>query len=328
MEVIVGLHNIRPRHRDCVLTIGNFDGVHEGHKMLLDHLIAKGRELGVPSMLLTFEPTPREFFRGGVVPARLTRFHEKITLLMRTGLDRVLCLPFNERTANTPAEWVVEELLTKMLGIRHMVVGDDFRFGKGAQGDYAMLKAAGDRHGFGVAHMATLALAHERVSSTRIREALAAADFELAERLLGHPYFIMGRVVYGRQLGRQLGVPTVNIPLHRYRAALEGVYAVTVSGLDRDYAGVANIGVRPTVQGKEPLLEVHLFDFQGDLYGKRLSVVFRHKIRDERTFPGLEALKAQIQLDIEAARHWLDAHSLPAGAARELPAHDPVGAAS
>jgi riboflavin kinase/FMN adenylyltransferase len=311
MEVIVGLHNIRPQHRGCVLTIGNFDGVHCGHKMLLDHLIAKARELGVPSLLLTFEPTPREYFRGGVVPARLTRFHEKITLLRRTELDRVLCLPFNERTANTPAEWVIDELLTKMLGIRYIVVGDDFRFGKGAQGDYAMLQAAGDRYGFGVTHMGTLTLDHERVSSTRIREVLAAGDFDVAERLLGHAYFIIGRVVYGRQIGRQLGVPTANIPLHRYRAALEGVYAVTVSGLDREYAGVANIGVRPTVQGKEPLLEVHLFDFQGDLYGKRLTVVFRHKIRDERAFPGLDALKAQIQVDIASARSWLAEHGLP-----------------
>jgi len=311
MEVIRGLHNIRPSHRGCVLTIGNFDGVHYGHKMLLDHLTAKGRELEQPSMLLTFEPTPREFFRGGVVPARLTRFREKITLLMQTGLDRVLCLPFNEQTANTPAEWVVEELLTRMLGIRYLVVGDDFRFGKGAQGDYAMLQAAGDRYGFGVTHMGTLTFEHERVSSTRVREVLAAGDFALAERLLGHPYFIMGHVVYGRQLGRQLGIPTANIPLHRYRAALEGVYAVTVQGLDREYDGVANIGIRPTVAGKEPLLEVHLFDYAGDLYGQRLTVVFRQKIRDERAFPDLEALKTQIGADIRAARTWLADRRLP-----------------
>jgi riboflavin kinase/FMN adenylyltransferase len=309
MEVIVGLHNIKPRQQGCVLTIGNFDGVHYGHKMLLDHLIAKGRELALPSMLLTFEPTPREFFRGDAVPARLTRFREKITLLMQTELDSVLCLPFNEKTANRPAEWIIEELLKKMLGIRYLVVGDDFRFGKGAQGDYAMLKAAGDRLGFGVTHMGTLTFDHERVSSSRIREVLAAGDFKLAERLLGHAYFIMGRVIYGRQLGRQLGVPTANIPLHRYRAALEGVYAVTVAGLERDYTGVANIGIRPTVQGKEPLLEVHLFDFDGDLYGKRLTVVFRKKIRDEQTFSGLDALKAQIEQDMTTAKAWFAAHA-------------------
>jgi len=291
MEIIVGLHNLQPRHKGCVLTIGNFDGVHYGHQMLLDHLVAKSSELAAPSMLLTFEPTPREYFRGGIVPARLTRFREKITLLQKTELDRVLCLPFNERTANTPAEWVIEELLNRLLGVRYVVVGDDFHFGKGAQGDYDMLKSAGDRYGFGVTLMGTLAVDHERVSSSRIREVLWDGDFALAERLLGHPYFIMGRVIYGRQLGRQLGVPTANIPLHRYRAALEGVYAVTISGLDRLYHGVANIGIRPTVDGKEPLLEVHIFDFEGDIYGELLTVEFKRKIRDERTFDGLEALK-------------------------------------
>jgi riboflavin kinase / FMN adenylyltransferase len=304
MDVIIGLRNVKPRHTGCALTIGNFDGVHYGHRMLLDHLTAKSRELDAPSMLLTFEPTPREYFRGGVVPARLTRFREKITLLKETDLDCVLCLPFNERTANTPAEWVVDELLANILRVKYLVVGDDFRFGKGARGDYAMLKSAGDRYHFGVSHMGTLTYDHERVSSSRIRDVLAAGDFALAEQLLGHPYFIMGRVVYGRQLGRELGVPTANIPLHRYRAALEGVYAVSVQGLDREYAGIANIGIRPTLGGREPLLEVHLFDFQGDLYGQLLTVVFRHKIRDERAFPGLDALRAQIHEDIRTARTW------------------------
>ena len=306
MEVIVGLHNLKSRHLGCVLTIGNFDGVHYGHKMLLDHLVAKSDELDAPSMLLTFEPTPREYFRGDAVPARLTRFREKITLLQQTELDRVLCLPFDDRTANTPAEWVIEELLDRMLGVRYVVVGDDFRFGKGARGDYDMLKRAGDRYGFGVSLMGTLTFDHERVSSSRIREVLSAGDFPLAERLLGHPYFIMGHVIYGRQLGRQLGVPTANIPLHRYRAALEGVYAVTVSGLDRPYYGIANIGIRPTVDGKEPLLEVHLFDFEGDIYGQLLTVEFKLKIRDERTFDGLDALKTQIEKDIATAREWFD----------------------
>lgn len=306
MEVIVGLHNLKPRHKGCVLTIGSFDGVHYGHQMLLDHLVAKSEELDAPSMLLTFEPTPREYFRGDAVPARLTRFREKITLLQRTRLDRVLCLPFNERTSNTSAEWVIEELLTERLGVRYLVVGDDFRFGQGARGDYAMLKAAGDRYGFGVSHMGTLTYEHQRVSSTRIREALWAGDLDLAERLLGHRYFIMGRVVYGRQLGRQLGIPTANIKLQRYRAALQGVFAVTVKGLDRDYQGIANIGVRPTVDGKEPLLEVHLFDFSGNLYGTLLTVEFNTKIREERTFDGLDALKAQIETDIRQVKEWFN----------------------
>jgi riboflavin kinase/FMN adenylyltransferase len=258
-------------------------------------------------MLLTFEPLPREYFAGATVPARLTRFREKITLLQETGLDRVLCLPFNKRTRNTSAEWVVEHLLREILGIRYIVVGDDFHFGKNQAGNYAMLKAAGDRYGFGVSHMGTLILEHGRVSSSRIRDLLGQGDFALAEKLLGHRYFIMGRVVYGRQLGRQLGVPTANIRLQRYRSALEGVFAVRVRGLDREYDGIANVGIRPTVDGKEPLLEVHLFDFSDDIYGRLLTVEFVRKIRDERTFADLEALKTQIHADIGIARGWLAA---------------------
>jgi riboflavin kinase / FMN adenylyltransferase len=304
MEVVVGLHNLKPRHAGCVLTIGSFDGVHRGHQRLLAHLVEKGLDLGAPTMLLTFEPTPREYFRGDMVPARLTRFREKITLLEKTELDRVLMLPFNERTANTPAEWIVEELLVRRLGVRHLMVGDDFRFGRGAQGDHRMLVEAGRRHGFAVGRMDTVTIGGTRVSSTRVREALRNGDLDEAETLLGHPYFMMGRVVYGRRLGRQLGVPTANIRLQRYRTPLQGVFAVSVSGLDRIYEGVANVGVRPTVDGKEPLLEVHLFDFSDDIYGRLLTVEFKHKIRDEQTFDGLDSLKAQIERDIVTTREW------------------------
>ncbi|MDA1073992.1 MAG: bifunctional riboflavin kinase/FAD synthetase [Proteobacteria bacterium] len=306
MEVIVGLHNVKPRHKGAVITFGNFDGVHHGHQMLLAHLSAKARELDAPSMLVTFEPQPAEFLNRekSPVPARLTRFREKICLLTKTDLTRVLCLSFNERTRILPAEWVVDEFLHKRLTARYVVVGDDFRFGEGAKGDYTMLKEAGDRLGFEVSHMGTLTFDHERVSSTRIRTVLAAGDFSEAAKMLGHEYFIMGRVIYGRQLGRQLGVPTANIPLQRYRAALEGVYAVRVDGLDKPYQGIANIGVRPTVDGKKPLLEVHLFDFSQDIYGKLLTVTFEHKIRNERTFESLDALKERIAEDIVIARNW------------------------
>ncbi len=304
MEVIHGTYSIQPRHKGCVLTVGNFDGVHHGHRKLLDHLFAKAQELDVPSMLLTFEPQPREFFAGTKVPARLTRFREKITLLRQTALDRVLCLPFNDRTRNISAEWIVDVLFHELLGIKYIVVGDDFHFGRDQLGDYEMLQAAGDRHGFGVSHVGTLEFDHQRISSSRIRKVLGEGNFELAEKLLGRPYFIMGRVVYGRQLGRQLGSPTANIRLQRYRAALEGVYAVRVQvrGSEQQYTGIANIGIRPTVDGKEPLLEVHLFDFEGNLYGQLLTVQFVKKIRDERTFDGLEPLKAQIHADIEEVR--------------------------
>ncbi len=316
MEIIRGLHNIRPEHRGCVATIGNFDGVHRGHQMMLEQLIAKADEYAVASLLITFEPLPREYFQRGELPPRLTRFREKITLLSQTRIDRVLCIPFNKELSQIPAESIVDDLLVKRLGVHYILVGDDFRFGNGAAGDYALLKRKGDGgdgrdgqkgKGFGVGEMQTLEVAGGRVSSTRVREALGVGDFERARELLGYSYFIMGRVVYGRQLGRQLGVPTANIRLQRYKAALEGVYAVRVSGLDRDYTGIANIGVRPTVEGKEPLLEVHIFDFTGDIYGQLLSVTFCCKLRDEQKFDGLDALKTQIHADMEQARDWFEA---------------------
>jgi len=310
MEVIRGIYNVQPRHRGCVATVGNFDGVHHGHQMLLAHLIAKSEELGVPSVLITFEPQPREFFRGASVPARLTRFREKITLLQQSGIDRVLCLPFNEAMAKVEAHTVIENFLVKSLGVRYLVVGDDFRFGQGAIGDYAMLKAAGDKYGFGVSHLGTMTFEHERVSSSRIRDLLREGKLEAAERLLGHPYFIMGRVVYGRQLGRQLGTPTANIQLRRYHSALSGVFAVEVKRDNQFFQGVANIGVRPTIEGKEPLLEVYLFDWDGDLYGQLLTVTFRYKLREEQKFAGLDALKDQIKLDKEQALKCLEASGL------------------
>lgn len=320
MEIIRGLHNIRDRHANCVATIGNFDGVHHGHQMLLAHLKAKSEELGAPSLLITFEPQPREFFsaarraraeasEGGhtqgparTVPARLTRFREKVHVLRGTGIDRVLCIPFNDRTRLIPAAEVVERFLVAMLGVRYLVVGDDFQFGRDREGDYAMLKEAGDRLGFGVSHMGTLTFDHERVSSTRIREALKEGDFGLAERLLGRPYSMMGRVVYGLQIGRTIGVPTANIRLQRDQTPLEGIFAVTVDGLGPTRQGAASIGVRPTVDGKEPLLEVHLLDFDEDIYGRLLTVTLRWKIREERRFPTLHAMKEEIERDIEKTR--------------------------
>lgn len=305
MEIVRGMHNLRPRHRGCVVTIGNFDGVHHGHQVLLSHVVAKGKELGVPSAVVTFEPMPREFFRGTTRPVRLTRFREKIMLLCQSGVDRVICLPFNEQLVNVTAQTVIDGFLVDSLEIRYIVVGDDFRFGRGAEGDYVMLQDAGRQHGFEVSHLGTLLVDHDRVSSSRIREALGAADFELAEKLLGHSYFIMGRVVYGRQLGRELGSPTANIRLQRYRAALDGVYAVEVEGAGpKRRLGIANIGVRPTVDGREPLLEVHIFDFDEDIYGELLTVTFRHKIRDEHHFESLDALKTQIGRDIVVVKAW------------------------
>ena len=314
MEIIRGMHNLRSMHRGCVVTMGNFDGVHHGHQMVIAHLNAKRDELGVPSTLITFEPLPREFFQGTSKPGRLTRFREKMLLLRRAGLDRVLLLPFNERTAKIEAREVIEDFFVRGLDVRYVVMGDDSHFGRDRVGDYNMLCEAGAQFGFGVSHMGTLMSGKERISSSLIRAALAEGDFPTAEKLLGRRYFIMGRVGYGRQLGRQLGVPTANIRLRRYRAALAGVFAVEVE-LDREnYIGVANIGVRPTVGGKEPLLEVHVFDYAGDAYGKHMTVTFRHKIRPEQTFPSLDALKVQIANDSAQAHEWFNHHGVESDA--------------
>ena len=304
MEIIRGMHNIRPRHVGCVATIGTFDGIHHGHQVLLAHLKAKSGELGAPSLLVTFEPQPREYFQRAPVPARLTRFREKVHLLRAAGIDRVLCIPFNERTRLIPATVVVEEFLVRMLGVRYVVAGDDFQFGKDREGDYALLKEAGDRFGFGVSHIGTLTFDHSRVSSTRIREALQDGNFALAEKLLGRPYSMMGRVVYGKQIGRSIGVPTANIRLQRYKAALNGVFAATVDGLGPTRLGAASIGVRPTVDGREPLLEVHVLDFDEECYGRLLTVTMRRRIRSERWFPSLQAMKAEIERDIEETRAY------------------------
>lgn len=305
MEIIRGAHNIQPRHRGCVVTIGNFDGVHRGHQRLLQGLAHYAQKFDVPATLITFEPQPREFFGASQVPPRLTRLREKVHLFEQNGLDRLVLLPFNDRTASTPAKWVADDLMHQMLGAKHVVVGDDFRFGRDREGSFAYLQEAGQRLGYAVSDTQSLLVGGDRVSSTLIREVLQRGDFITATEMLGHEYFIMGHVVYGRQLGRQLGVPTANIRLQRYKAALEGVYCVEVDGIDGSRrSGVANIGVRPTVDGKEPLLEVHVFDFQGDLYNQLLTVTFKHKLRDERAFDGIDALKAQIEKDMQDAVKW------------------------
>ena len=315
MEIINGIHNIGPGHHGNVVTMGNFDGVHLGHQKILSTLQQRGAAMGVPSALITFEPQPREFFAGSEVPPRLTRLREKVEVLRATGLDRLVLLPFNERTARTRPEWITGELFHQMLGAKHVIVGDDFRFGRDRSGNYEMIESVGEGLGYSVSRMETIEHLGERVSSTRVRETLSAGNFDLATALLGHEYFIMGRVVYGRQLGRQLGVPTANIRLQRYKAALEGVYCVSVEGISREtdsskesaselLNGIANIGVRPTVDGKEPLLEVHVFDYAGNLYNKLLTIRFKRKLRDEQTFDGIDALKVQIDKDIAEARDW------------------------
>lgn len=299
MELIRGLHNLREKHRGCVATIGNFDGVHLGHRKVLAQVKAKADELNLPSIVITFEPQPREFFAGNEAPPRLTRFSEKHRLLAAEGIDRHLCLTFNERLRAMTAEGFVEELLLRGLAVEHFVVGDDFRFGCDRSGDYNMLRRAGEKHGFSVVNTETFISADERVSSSRIRDALERNELEKANGLLGRPYTVSGRVMHGQQLGRQLGVPTANVRMHRFPCPLKGVYAVEVTGAGLKQQGVCNVGLRPTVCGQQPVLEAHLFNFDKDIYGQLLTVEFKKFIRNEKKFDGLEQLKQQIFADID-----------------------------
>lgn len=294
-----------------VLAIGNFDGVHLGHRALLARLVTKACDLGLPPSVMTFEPHPRELFSPEAAPARLTSLREKLELLEAHGVERTYILHFSRKLAALTAEEFIEKVLIRGLAVKHLIIGDDFRFGRGRAGDFDMLKEAGAAHGFGVEAMHTVTLMEcegERVSSSAVREALAAGDLEHAARLLGRPYNIAGRVVHGNRLGHQLGFPTANIQLKRKRVALAGIFAVTVTGLDkRHLPGAASLGVRPTLgQGLKPVLEVHLFDFDQEIYGEHLTVHFLHKLRDEMKFDGLDALKAQIARDVETTKAYFN----------------------
>ncbi|HDP89485.1 MAG TPA: bifunctional riboflavin kinase/FAD synthetase [Thioalkalivibrio sp.] len=303
MELIRGLHNLRERHRGCVATIGNFDGVHLGHQAVLGQLAEKADALGLPSTVITFEPLPHEYFLGDQAPARLTRFREKVQALRRFSVDRLMCLRFDAALAAMPAQDFIERVLVDGLGVKYLVVGDDFRFGQGRAGDFAMLQAAGQARGFQVVNMHTFRIGAARVSSTRIREALEAGDMAAAEQLLGRPFRLCGRVAHGDKRGRSIGFPTANLKLERQISPVRGVFAVELFGVAGEpLPGVANVGRRPTVEGVENRLEVHLLDFDGDLYGRHVQVDLLHRLRDEQRFASLDALIEQIGRDAEAAR--------------------------
>lgn len=305
MELIRGLQNLRPGHHGCVATIGNFDGVHLGHQAVIGQLAEKGQELGLPTLIMMFEPQPLEYFKGNAAPARLTRLREKLRALARYAVDRVLCIRFNKSFAEMEPERFVSEVLVGALGIRYLVVGDDFRFGRQRQGDFDLLRQAGEQHGFEVANLHSFRISGERVSSTRIRKALADGNVADAEKLLGRPYRMCGRVAHGDKIGRTLGFPTANIHLHRKVSPVQGIYAVEVFGLKGEpLQGVASVGTRPTVGGTTTLLEIFIFDFNNDIYGRYLNIDFLHKIRDEEKFENLDELKAWILDDIEKAKLW------------------------
>lgn len=294
--------------QSSVLTIGNFDGVHLGHQALLAELLARARRLALPAAVLTFEPHPREFFTPASAPARLTSLREKMLQLDAQGVDRLYVCRFDARFSQHSADDFVERVLVRGLSARHLIIGDDFRFGSGRSGDYAYLCGAGAAHGFVVEAMSTVMVGGERASSSAIRMLLERGDMAHASRLLGRPYSIAGRVVHGSKLGRKLGFPTANIQLKRIRLALCGVFAVTVEGIDAEpLPGVASLGLRPTVDGDGRYhLEVHLFDFDRELYEAHLRVNFMHKLRDEAKYDSLDALSAQIARDCQEARDFLN----------------------
>ncbi len=307
MQLIRGIHNLRLAHRGSVATIGNFDGVHLGHQAVIKRLIEKADELDLPSVVITFEPLPREFLAPATASQRLTRLRERLAAFQCLHVDRVLCLKFDSKLARMSAREFIDRILVAGLDVHYVVLGDDFRFGREREGNFKLLQAAGRQHGFHVVTMPTFTINGERVSSTRVRQALQHGDLSLAARLLGRPYAFCGRVRRGDRLGRTLGYPTANLKLTQPLPPVQGIFAVAVHGLEHDpLRGVASIGNRPTVNGVDYRLEVYLLDFEQDIYGRHLQVELKHKIRDEMRFASLEAMKQQIARDIIAVRKYFN----------------------
>jgi riboflavin kinase/FMN adenylyltransferase len=292
----------------AALTIGNFDGVHLGHQAMLAELKRAAGRLGLPACVLTFEPHPREFFAPDKAPTRLTSLREKLELLAGCGVDRVHICRFNYALAQTTAEEFIERIIARGLMARWVLVGDDFRFGARRAGGFVMLKQAGPQFGFEVAAIASVMLDGERVSSTALRQALAAGDLDRAGRLQGRTFSISGRVVAGDGLGRKLGFPTANVQMKRNHPPFTGIFTVRLHGAAHGPVnGVASLGVRPTVkQEGAPVLEVYALDFEGDLYRRHVRVEFLRKLRDEEKYADLATLTRQIALDVESARNFFN----------------------
>lgn len=305
MELIRGIYNIKPAQKRCVVTIGNFDGVHLAHHALLEKLIQVAQDHGLPAVVILFEPQPNEYFSRGKITPRLMRLREKIMALQNHGIDRVLCLRFNSKLANLPAEKFIEEVLVEQLAIQHVIIGDDFHFGYQRHGNFALLKQFAEKYQFAAEQMPTILQHDLRISSSRIRIALEVGDLLTAKQLLGRSFAMSGRVAHGDKRGRMIGFPTANIFLHRKAVPIAGVYVVQMHGLsEQPIAGVANVGTRPTVDGTRSLLEVHLFNFQQEIYGAHVEVEFLAKLRDEKRYDSFELLRQQIMKDAEEAKHY------------------------
>ena len=305
MQLIRGLHNLTQSLPPCAVTIGNFDGIHLGHQHVLQQLKDAAKQRNLPCTVIIFEPQPIEFFSPHTAPKRLSRFREKYHYLRTQHIDYLLCLKFDEHLAQFDAHEFVKKILVNGLNTNHLVIGDDFRFGKRRQGDFQLLQACGRDHGFDVESSDTLLIKNERVSSTRIRECIHIDDFESAEMLLGRPYSLSGKVSHGQKLGRELGFPTINIKMGNKTLIVKGIFAVRVKGIDnRVLQGVASIGTRPTVNGVDTILEVYILDFNQDVYGYGVEVEFLYKIRDEEKFESLEVLTSHIENDIKLAKTY------------------------
>lgn len=309
MKLIRGLHNLTSPLPGCVATIGNFDGLHLGHQHIIHQLKAVAERYQLPTVVILFEPQPVEFFDPEHAPRRLARLRDKITRLAAMEIDYLLCLKFDAHLATLPPDQFIQQILIDRLQLRHLVIGDDFRFGKKRQGDFALLCQMGQQLGFDVENSHTLLIDGERVSSTRIRRCLAENDFVMARQLLDRPYSLGGRVAHGKKLGRELGFPTINIRMGPRPIAVQGIFAVLVKGIDnRILRGVASIGTRPTVNGSGTILEVYILDFNEQIYGLCVEVEILHKIRDEEKFDSLDILKQKIAEDIEQAHAFFDQH--------------------
>ncbi|MFT5759281.1 MAG: riboflavin kinase/FMN adenylyltransferase [Alteromonadaceae bacterium] len=305
MRLIRGIHNIQSEDHGCVLTIGNFDGVHLGHQRVVEALVKQAEELNCVPAVLVFEPQPQELFSPESAPARLCRLRDKYTLLKRLGVQRLICVNFNYKFAAQTAQEFIDKLLVKKLGIKRLIVGDDFHFGKNRVGNFEMLCEAGEKYGFEVFDTASYKMADCRISSTEIRYALEHDDLKSAELMLGRPYSIIGRVFHGDKRGRQLGFPTANVRLKRRSSPVSGVYVVQVKTIQGTYFGVANVGSRPTVAGIRQQLEVHILNFDADLYGHSIEVVMLKKLRNEIKFSSIDDLTKQIAQDSEQAKTFV-----------------------
>ena len=306
IQLIRGLHNLRAEERGCVLTVGKFDGLHRGHQALLAQTVQHARAAGLPATVLSFDPSPREFFSPNKAPPRISTLRDKLSGMQEQGIDRLVLVRFDQRMADTASSTFVEDILIRQFGVRTLVVGDDLRFGRGRAGDISYLQSRADELGYRVIAVDTVEVQNERCSSSALREALGACDFVRSERLLGHPYHITGRVRRGLQLGRKLNMPTANIAIHKRLALPLGVYAVGARCEGQRWQGVASLGIRPTLNLTQCLLETHLFDANVDLYGRVLEVEFRHHLRPELRFDSIEALQKQMHEDAAAARALLN----------------------